>query len=278
MDRLEQLKLEAQRIIDNVDDDPQGRYKLRFEFYERYGHPIIKGCEGLGNSELAFLNWEIRRGVLNPLTHKIPGSEWWRSVNSHFLYCATLADIIHQSGYKFENVPAPVQMWLQYILSANEVSWYQAHNCSIIEGYKVANALAFKETLYEQAFINTVLYRLLFAQSMVEGVSFGLLGKIFANPRGLAVCVLTDIDCFYPNNYPLTKKDIISVMHKAHNLPGILENIFDEILILPELMHLYTEAGKWNKSPYLLKFIMNNRPVYPIKEAIPANKILTNNF
>ncbi|MEL6812237.1 MAG: hypothetical protein AAFP76_12980, partial [Bacteroidota bacterium] len=245
---------------------PQGRYKLRYEFYQKYGHPIIKGQEGLGNSELAFIKWEIKRGVLNPMNDGHPGSPWWRRVNSYFLYLATLAQLIEESGETFEDLPVPVTHWLDYIKTPNECTWYRAHNSSIIAGYQAADSLAFDETIYEQYFMNIVLYRVLYAQSMVEGVSFGILGKIFGNPRGDAVSIITDIEAFYPSHYPLSKEDIKYVTHRAHNFIGLIEDIFDKILILPHLHKLYTEAAQWNNSDFLLTYIHGNQPAYPISE------------
>ena len=191
MNKLEILQEKAKTIVQTVSNNPEGRYQLRYEFYKKYGDPFVKGNEGLGNSELAFIKWEIKRGTLNSLEDTHPGSPWWRKVNSHFLYVATLAQLIKESGEDFQNIPVPVTFWLEYINTPNECSWYRAHNSSIIAGYQVADELAYKETIYERCFMNIVLYRVLFAQSMVEGVSFGILGKIFANPRGFAVALIT---------------------------------------------------------------------------------------
>ncbi|WP_109300973.1 hypothetical protein [Aquimarina sp. AU474] len=264
MNKLEILKEKAKGIVLNVSDNPQGRYKLRYEFYQKYGDPFIKRKEGLGNSELAFINWEIKRGTLNPIHAQHPGSPWWRAVNSHFLYMATLAQLIKESGETFIGLPVAVNFWLEFINTPNECSWYRAHNSSIIAGYQEADTLAFKENIYEQYFMNIVLYRVLYAQSMVEGVNFGVLGKIFGNPRGCAVSIITDIEAFYPSHYPLSKKDIQYVTHRAHNLIGLIEDVFDKLFILPHLDELYAEAAKWNNSPILLKYIKNNKPLYPI--------------
>ncbi|WP_299438447.1 hypothetical protein [uncultured Aquimarina sp.] len=267
MNQLNILEEKAKEIVFRVSDHPQDRYKLRYEFYQKYGDPFIKGNEGLGNSELAFIEWEIKRGTLNPMNDTKPGSAWWREVNSHFLYVATLAQLIKESGELFQGLPVPVNFWLDYINKPNELTWYRAHNSSIISGYDVADSLAFKENIYEQYFMNIVLYRLLYAQSMVEGVSFGILGKIFANPRGSAVSIITDIEAFYPSHYPLSKEDIKYVTHHAHNLMGLIEDIFDKILILSHLDKLYAEAAKWNNSPEVTKFIKNNKPIYPISQS-----------
>lgn len=267
MNKLKTLEKKAEEIVHKVSNYPQKRYQLRYEFYQKYGASIIKGQEGLGNSELAFINWEIKRGTLNPIDSGNPGSPWWRRVNSHFLYLATLAQLIKESGETFENLPNPVRFWLDYINTPNERSWYRAHNSSIISGYLVADSLAFKENIYEQYFMNIVLYRLLYAQSMVEGVSFGILGKIFANPRGYAVSIITDIEAFYPSHYPLSKEDIKYVTHHAHTFMGIIETIFDSVLILPHLNKLYDEAAKWNNASIVTKFVENNKPIYPITQS-----------
>ena len=283
MNKLEKLQEKAKTIVRAVSNDPQGRYQLRYEFYQKYGDPFVKGNEGLGNSELAFIKWEIKRGTLNPMDGYQPGSPWWREVNSHFLYVSTLAGLIEESGETFQEVPVPVSCWLDYIATPNECSWYRAHNSSIISGYHIADSLAFKENIYEQYFVNIVLYRLLYAQSMVEGVSFGILGKIFGNPRGSAVSIITDIEAFYPSHYPLSKEDIAYVTHRAHNFMGLIEDIFDKILILPHLDELYTETAKWNNSPVVLKYVRNNKPIYPITKSEFSqqhfnNKLTTKKF
>jgi len=266
MNNLTILETKAKAIVNRVSDSPEDRYNLRYAFYEKYGDPFKKGNEGLGNSELAFIKWEIKRGTLNPIEDAQPGSPWWREVNSYFLYVATLAQLIDESSEIFEKIPIPVQYWLDFIGAPNECTWYRAHNSSIIAGYEVADALAFRESVYEQYFMNIVLYRLLFAQSMVEGVSFGILGKIFGNPRGDAVAIITDIESFYPSNYPLSKEDIAYVTHHAHNLEGVVEDIFDVFFILPHLDTLYKEAATWNRSPVILNYVSKNKPVYPITQ------------
>ncbi len=264
MGKLKTLEEKAKGIVSKVSNDPQGRYQLRYEFYQKYGNPIIKGKEGLGNSELAFIDWEIKRGALNSMSDSKLGSPWWREVNGHFLYLATLAQLIKESGETFQGLPVPVNFWLDYIDTPNERTWYRAHNSSIISGYYVSDSLAFNENIYEQYFMNIVLYRVLYAQSMVEGVSFGILGEVFGNPRGSAVSIITHIEAFYPSHYPLSKEDIRYVTHNAHNFTGLIEDVFDKKFILPHLNKLYAEAAKWNNSPMVKTFVKNNLPTYPI--------------
>jgi len=269
MNNLETLQNRAIKIVSNVSNDPEGRLQLRYKFYQKYGNSIFKGNDGIGNSEIAFMKWEIKRGVLNPLDAKHPGSKWWRKVNSHFIYLSELAGLIHDSGETFENLPAPVNFWLKYINDRDGVTWYRAHNSSIIDGYKIALSLAYDEVYYERKFMNIVLYRLLYAQSMIEGVNFGVLGKILANPRGDAVGIITGFEDFYPESYPLTKEGIEAVMHKSHSLIGLAEDFMDKILILPELGALYKDAEQWNDSPVLASYIEHNTPCYAITASDP---------
>jgi hypothetical protein len=264
MTNLETLQNEALKTVSNVSNDPEGRLQIRCKFYQKYGNPIIKGKEGLGNSEIAFMEWEKKRGVLNPLDHENPGSEWWRKVNSHFMYISELAGLIHESGASFEGLSEPVKFWLKYIEDRDGTTWYRAHNSTIIDGYKVANALAHKETIHEQTFMNIVLYRVLYAQSMVEEVNFGILGKILANPRGSAVALITEFEDFYPEHYPLSAEGVKAVMHKSHSLIGLAEDFMDKVLILPQLEKLYKEAATWNRSPILTSYIQKDQPCYPI--------------
>src|SRR5260370_871233 len=87
-------------------DDPEARYGLRVRFYEKYGEAIDDGA-GYGNSELAFMRWEIDRGVLEPLDAPRPGSRWWRNVNASLLFDAELAALIYESGAQDTSTAAP---------------------------------------------------------------------------------------------------------------------------------------------------------------------------
>ena len=99
----------VQRVAE-VRDDPEGRYRLRVGFYQKYGFAKDGGA-GYGASELAFLRWEIERGVLNPLDHPAqPGSRWWRDVNDDFLLAAEQAADIAEGVATIEAPTAPVAL------------------------------------------------------------------------------------------------------------------------------------------------------------------------
>jgi hypothetical protein len=272
-----ELSAKARRVTDAVADDPDGRLELRMAFYRRYGHAqdliarnALKSSDrdsefGYGRSELDFLRWEIRRGVLNPLdgTRGSPGSRWWREVNLSFLYDGELAALGHEAGLGPDGAEEPVAFWLDYIRSAGEKRWYRAHNASIVAAYQQYLQVALGEQRPEQIFLNMVLYRLLYAQGMVEGAEFGLLGRFLGNPRLPSVDVLVDLPDFYPDHYPLSRADIRHIMHKGHSLEEAATRCLDEILISPHLVRLYREAARWDCAQFLERWVLNGEPVYP---------------
>ncbi|MEZ4826527.1 MAG: hypothetical protein R3C61_09565 [Bacteroidia bacterium] len=265
---FKEIEAAVRAKVEAAKDAPEERYRLREEFYHAYGYKIdAKGDQhGLGNSELAFLRWEIERGVLNPENHPSrPGSPWWRAVNLDFIFNAELARAIHEAGLSFEELPLSVQAWLDYIRQPNEQTWYRAHNRSIVFGYRDHTGLAQKEELGEKLFLNEVLYRVLYAQAMVENTpeGLGLLGKVLANPRFPSVDVLVHMADFYPRHYPLTPEDIKNIRHKGHSLQAAAVALLDDLIILPRLGKLYRQCAQWLKAEFLLAWHKLNIPVYP---------------
>lgn len=259
-------------------NDPQARYRIRKEFYKKYGQDThilsqlwrlllkwITGNEGLGRSELDFMKWEIRRGVLNPLDHpKIKGSRWWRDVNLEFIIISQTAADIHEGMLHDYPIDNEIQMWLDYFKQRTGKAWYRAHNATIIKAYFKCREQAHEESKYEQVFMNEVLYRLLFAQAMEEDDSiFKELGVLGSNPMTPAVDIMVKIPSFYPESYPLTHEEIKFIMHKGHGIQGIIEKAFDEYLILEHIESLYKLASKWVNIPALVRLLKSKKPIYP---------------
>ncbi|HEU5217018.1 MAG TPA: hypothetical protein VFU23_00050 [Gemmatimonadales bacterium] len=278
---LAELERRARRAVDAVADNPDGRLELRMAFYRKYGRgeelqkagklsPALPDAEfGYGRSELDFLRWEIRRGVLNPAngSRGTPGSTWWSRVDLAFLYYGQLAALLHEAGVPPNGAPVPVRRWLDFIEQPGEISWYRAHNTSIATGYQANRECAAAETRGEQTFMNVVLYRLLYAQGLVEGAELGLLGRLLANPRLPSVDALVHLPDFYPDHYPLDGADIRHILDRGHSLEELGVRILDEVLILPHLTHLYALAAKWVDLPVLPEWLNDGRPVYPLLAA-----------
>jgi len=247
---LTDLFARARAEVDRVADDPEGRYQLRRAFYDK-------------------------------LTAPQPGSRWWRDVNLDFLYDAQCAAVLHDQGDVDPvdpSLPAPVAYWLAYLRGPSASSWYRAHNASIASGYLRHADSARAEIAAEQVFLNMVLYRLLYAQSMVQEDAPGLLGwlartlrrwklrgleRLMADPRSPSVDVIVHLPDFYPRHYPLQPADIRDVLERGDSLGVLAEKVLDDGFILPALTRLYALAAGWLKMPEISCLVANHKPVYP---------------
>ncbi|OGG94718.1 MAG: hypothetical protein A2527_05840 [Candidatus Lambdaproteobacteria bacterium RIFOXYD2_FULL_50_16] len=266
MEIREKLVAQAWAKVDQVANDPWGRYQLRWEYYQQYGDAILDGF-GMGNSELAFLHWELRRGVLNPVPqapgYSQAGSPWWRGVNEIFDFYSTLGGLAYEALER-EGWVAPVQNWINYIKDPSPKSWYKAHNCSIVNGYLHHLPEAKQESADEQYFINVVLFRVLYAQALVmDATIFGELGQFNANPRLNGVGILTTLPAFYPTNYPLTPKDIKNVKGENGRPEGWGVKVMDDLIVLPNIIPLYQSVAEWDQVPQVTRFLDNHKPCYP---------------
>jgi hypothetical protein len=263
MPTLDELMTRAMQRVTSVADDPEKRYALRAAFYDEYGADdlgLLPGQAGYGNSELAFMRWEIERGVLAPAPH---GSPWWRAVNSSLIFDAELARLIHESGRGLQ-APLSSQRWLDYMDNPDEGTWYRAHNGSIASGYLAQTVAARAELDGEQRFMNIVLYRVLYAQAMVSGATFlGRLGELLGNPALPAVRLITDVSDFYPRHYPLTREDVRKLMGRGDGIMDLAVRLFDDGIILPEATHVYGHCATSLNLPELGHLVRDGKPIYP---------------
>lgn len=260
---LKDLENEVWKYVETLRGSPEARLKSRETFYNKYGQEDKLEKYGFGDSEIAFLGWE-ERSVLRPPNSIPPGSAWWSEVNLWFIYLSELGSKAYETNFPLQQLPLAAQFWVTFIQNPNSTHWYRAHNSGIIDAYLKYSHLAKKESVPEMIFINMVLYRLLFAQSMVEGqFFFPSLSKILGDPRGIAVKFITHLDAYYPSHYPMTKEEIADVLGKTHNLDEMGVQFLDDVLIEPELTQLYHTASIWNKQPGLNALIINHKPAYP---------------
>lgn len=261
---LKDLKCEAHRRTLEATAQPELRWAVREAFYQRFGHGIIE--EGYGNSELAFLRWEIERGVFNAVDGQPHGSAWWRKVNSGLIFDAALAELLFDHPeVERSDVPHPTRQWLTYLEHPSSQSWYRAHNASIVHGYVASVMEAEAEDVHEQRFMNMVLNRVLFAQAIVEGspLAFGMFGEMLADPSLPAVDLLVALPDFYPCNYPLTPEDVADLQHRSFGLEEIGAFILDELLIAPRIRELYSTCAAWIGDHRLIGFLHLGEPDYP---------------
>src|SRR5262249_54367425 len=121
----------------------------------------------------AFMGWQLRRGLLNPVNGAAPGSPWWRAVNERLLRDGCEAFAIatgHDSAGSAESALATVE----FIAKPTAQHWYRAHNVSIVSAYLDHRDLAETESRVERFFINLVLVRVLFAHALVAAPRMAL--------------------------------------------------------------------------------------------------------
>jgi uncharacterized protein with NAD-binding domain and iron-sulfur cluster len=266
---LEALEEQARATVARVINDPQARLALREQFYRRFGGGG-PGSFGFGRSELDFMRWEIERGVLAP--REQGGSPWWRATNARLLYHAELAALIHEQLPDASPAAAAVRFWRAFIEQPGAQAWYRAHNASIVDGYLDTVDLALAEPWSERVFVNVVLYRLLYAQGLVEGVELGELGEILSDPVGDAVDVLVHLPAFYPRHYPLSKSEVQTLLEKSHRFGPEVAATFDDLLVIPALVSLYGDAAGWLGQPGVELLIRDGRPCYPAGDSGPHER------
>jgi uncharacterized protein YqjF (DUF2071 family)/uncharacterized protein with NAD-binding domain and iron-sulfur cluster len=257
---LEQLRAETTRQVDAVLDDPEARLRLRASFYERAGT-----TDEHGRSELDFMRWEIARGVLAPMRAAKPGSPWWRAVNAAVLFHGALALACETHGIDLAELDLPTAQWVRYLRERTNAAWWRAHNASILTGYLEGVELARRETWAEQRFMNVVLYRILFAEAMIEGASDGLgaLGRVLANPALPTVAFFAHEAELYPTVYPLDAEARAVLFHRTHDVVELGGEALDEGFILPHLTELYAQAAGWTGVADATRLCRDGRPVYP---------------
>jgi len=249
---------ETETLCNDIQNDPAKRRAVREAFYRRFGDTDNDGLS-YGDSELAFLDWEIRAGVLDPVT----GSAWWRNVNLHFIYLAELAGCLACHGLPGDEAPYPTRCWLTFITDPTPRHWYRAHNASILSGFALHEVDARAENAVGQLFLNITLYRLMFAQALVEEATlFAELGALLADPRGFSVKLLVSLADFYPPHYPLTEADRSVIEGHGLGIEELGVRLMDGWIRL-ELPRLYREAAAWNQVPELLNYLHGHDSVYP---------------
>lgn len=114
-------------MVAAVRDDPGLRLGLASRFYDdRPGHPSIRAYR---RAELAFMRWQVSRGVLAPPESETPGSHWWRSVNESLLRDACEADRLAAGRPGQASKPA-VARWVDFLGAPSARTWYRAQDRS----------------------------------------------------------------------------------------------------------------------------------------------------
>jgi hypothetical protein len=251
---------EAAGLVAAARDDPARRLRLASSFYDpRPGRPSIGAYR---RAEVAFMYWQVRRGLLAAPDSARPGSAWWRSVNEGLLRDAWEADRL-AAGRPGPASSAPVSRWADFLRQPSAVSWYRAHNASIVAGYLRHQELCAAELPIERFFMNVTLSRVLYAHALVARPRLAL-GRVRAvsrplgDPRWRGADLFLSLHNILPDRYPLDGISLDEIL--------VLENhvgrLIDYGVIVPRLQALYAWAAADLGEPRLLGLVRDGLPAY----------------
>ena len=252
--------IEAAALVAAVRDDPERRLELAAHFYDRQsGRTSIRSFR---RAELAFMRWQIQRGVLEAPSGDRPGSPWWRAVNEGLLRDAWQAELL-MSGTPGEVSRPSVECWLQFLRRPSAEAWYRAHNASIVAGYLAHRDLAHQEHELERFFMDVALIRVLYAHSLLTDPRLALgrlapMGRLLGDPRWRGADAFLSLHRILPDRYPLDGLTVEEIL-EAENYLG---RLIDYAVILPRVQALYAHAAAELNEPQLLDLLRNASPVY----------------
>lgn len=249
----------AQQVAD-VRDLPYGRLDLLRSSYA----PVPGGVPlhlRYRRAALAFMTWQVRRGLLNPLGHEHPGSPWWRAVNERLMRDTCEARSRTLGALGPASSPS-VEPSVRYARHPSPRSWYLAHNVTIVSAYLDHRDLAERENRVERFFINLVLVRLLYAHALVAAPRLALAwlaptAPWLGDPRRAMTGVFLSLSRVLPNVYPL-KGALDDYIADEHAFGRLL----DVGVIVPRLAELYRWSADELQIPQVTDLLCGATPAY----------------
>jgi hypothetical protein len=240
--------------------DPDARLALMRQLYE-VPADVDRGHLPFRQAASAFMGWQLRRGLLNPVDGPAPGSPWWRAVNEHLLRDGWEARAL---AFGHPGVPSSlgVAASLQFIRYPSAQRWYRAHNISVVSAYLEHQHLASRESRVERFFINLVLMRVLYAHALVAAPRLALGWLAFAarplgDPRLGMTGIFLSLSRVLPDRYPLGD-DLTPYLRAEHGIGHLL----DVGVIQPRLALLYDWSACNLAIPGLRQLLADQTPCY----------------
>ena len=243
-----------------VRDDPAARLAL----VERtYRGPFGRAPRHLPyrRAAMAFMRWQLRRGVLEPPSGERPGSPWWRMVNERLLRdgCESVA---LSGDFAGPSSSRTVDYWMSFADYPTARAWYRAHNASVVAAYLDHRDLAESENAAERFFMNVVLCRVLYTHALVAAPRISLgwlrpLAPLLGDPRLGMTGIFLQLSRVLPDEYPLTG----NVSDYLSDELGF-GRLLDYGVIVPRLQQLYEWSAHELSEPGLLDCIRGGSLIY----------------
>ena len=259
MSRVPAAAIAAQRVAE-VRDSPRMRLELlRSSYAPRPGAPPLH--LRYRRAALAFMSWQVRRGLLNPLDHERPGSPWWRAMNERLLRdtCEARSRLLGHPG------PASspsAEASIAFARRPSPRAWYLAHNVTIVSAYLDHRDLAERENRVERFFLNLVLIRLLYAHALVTAPRLALgwlapTARWLGDPRRAMTGIFLSVSRVLPDLYPL-EGELDDYIAGEHTIGRLL----DVGVIVPRLTDLYAWSADELRIPDLTDLVRDATPAY----------------
>jgi hypothetical protein len=245
--------------VARVRDDPDGRLRLMLALYE--GGGIRSHHRRYRRATVAFMRWQLRRGLLAPVGGSSPGSAWWRAANESLLRDIAEARLL-AAGTPGEPSSPSVRAVIDFIGRPSAASWYRAHNKSIARAYLANRDLAAREDRIERFFLNVVLSRVLYAHALVAAPALALgwlrpMARPLGDPRIGTIGIFLSLSRTVPNHYPLGE-DVAPFVADENGFGRFL----DLGIIQPRLRALYDWSAAELDEPDLAQLLVGDIPAY----------------
>jgi len=255
--------------VSRVRDDPDARLALMGELYTGTPGDAMPHLP-YRRAAVAFMKWQLRRGLLRPVHGPRPGSPWWRAVNERLLrdgWEARALDV----GYNPAGATASAASSVDFVREPTARNWYRAHNVSIVAAYLDHRDLAEQESRTERFFINLVLLRVLYAHALVSAprLALGWLAPVapaLGDPRVRMTGIFLSISRILPDTYPLGD-DVERYVAIEHRLGRLL----DVGLIQPRMRRVYEWSAAQLGQPGVRDLLTDDVPCYawPADDRLP---------
>jgi hypothetical protein len=245
----------AAEQVASVSEDPAARLALLRSLYEAPpGRP--ERHLPYRRAAQAFMGWELRRGLLNPVCGEAPGSLWWRAVNDRLLRdtAEARARVLGLGGPMSSSSVADS---VAFVRQPSVRTWYRAHNAIIVKAYLDNRELAKAESRVERFFINLVLMRALVAAPRLALSWLSPLAPALGDPRVAITGIFLSLSRVLPDRYPL-QEDLQWYVDAEHGFGHLL----DLGVIQPRLDALYSWSAVELSIAELGALIRDGVPAY----------------
>jgi hypothetical protein len=249
----------AQRVAEARDSPERRLALLRSSYAPLPGAPPMHQRYQRGAS--AFMEWQMRRGLLNPLDDERPGSPWWRAMNERLLRdtCEARSRIL---GHPGPSSSPSVEPSVGFARDPSPRRWYLAHNVTIVRAYLDHRDLAERENRIERFFINLVLIRLLYAHALVAAPKLALswlapAAPWLGDPRRAMTGIFLSVSRVLPNRYPLAG-ELDDYIVDEHTIGRLL----DLGVIAPRIPELYEWTADELRIPEAADLVRDGLPAY----------------